>query len=86
VEFVVRAIREVGWAGFSVDTARTPLTNMGQTLLEPPDVAGWELGRGWFSTRGHDRAVYARVLDGWLGADSVSILGGNFRTGVPAII
>jgi hypothetical protein len=23
---------------------------MGQTLLEPPDVAGWELGRGWFST------------------------------------
>jgi uncharacterized protein (DUF1800 family) len=50
VEFVVRAIREVGWEGFSVDTARTPLTNMGQTLLEPPDVAGWELGRGWFST------------------------------------
>jgi uncharacterized protein (DUF1800 family) len=50
VEFVVRAIREVGWVGFSVDTARTPLTNMGQTLLEPPDVAGWELGRGRFST------------------------------------
>jgi uncharacterized protein (DUF1800 family) len=50
VEFVVRAIREVGWEGFSVDTARTPLTNMGQTLLEPPDVAGWELGRGWVST------------------------------------
>ena len=50
VEFVVRAIREVGWEGFSVNTARTPLTNMGQTLLEPPDVAGWDLGRGWFST------------------------------------
>jgi uncharacterized protein (DUF1800 family) len=50
VEFVVRAIREVGWEGLSVDTARTPLTNMGQTLFEPPDVAGWELGRGWFST------------------------------------
>jgi uncharacterized protein (DUF1800 family) len=50
VEFVVRAIREVGWEGFSVDTARTPLTNMGQTLFEPPDVAGWELGPGWFST------------------------------------
>jgi uncharacterized protein (DUF1501 family) len=32
------------------------------------------------------RAVYARVLDGWLGADSVSILGGNFRTSAPAII
>jgi hypothetical protein len=50
VEFVVRAIREVGWEGLSVDTARTPLTNMGQTLFEPPDVSGWELGRGWFST------------------------------------
>jgi len=50
IEFVVRAIREVGWQGFSVNSARTPLTNMGQTLFEPPDVAGWELGQGWFST------------------------------------
>ena len=50
VEFVVHAIREVGWQGFSVNSARTPLTNMGQTLFEPPDVAGWELGQGWFST------------------------------------
>ena len=50
VEFVVRAIREIGWSGLSVDSARTPLTNMGQTLFEPPDVAGWELGPGWFST------------------------------------
>ena len=32
------------------------------------------------------RSVYARVLDGWLGTDSVSILGGNFRSGAPAII
>jgi uncharacterized protein (DUF1800 family) len=50
VEFVARAIREVGWEGLSVDTARTPLANMGQTLFEPPDVAGWELGPAWFST------------------------------------
>ena len=49
-EFVARSIKEVGWSGFSVDTARTPLVNMGQTLFEPPDVNGWELGRGWFST------------------------------------
>jgi uncharacterized protein (DUF1800 family) len=49
-EFVARAIKETGWNGFSVDAARTPLTNMGQTLLEPPDVNGWDLGRGWFST------------------------------------
>ena len=49
-EFVVRAIKEVGWSGFSVNTALTPLVNMGQQLLEPPDVSGWELGRAWFTT------------------------------------
>jgi hypothetical protein len=32
------------------------------------------------------RSVYARVLDGWLGANSESILAGNFRSGAPAII
>jgi uncharacterized protein (DUF1501 family) len=31
------------------------------------------------------RSVYARVLDNWLGADSVGILGGNFKNG-PAIV
>jgi uncharacterized protein (DUF1800 family) len=50
VEFVVRAIKEVGWVGFSVNDALTPLANMGQQLFEPPDVAGWDLGRAWFST------------------------------------
>jgi uncharacterized protein (DUF1800 family) len=49
-EFVVRTIKEMGWSGFSVDTARVPLTNMGQTLFEPPNVAGWQLGRAWFGT------------------------------------
>ena len=32
------------------------------------------------------RSVYSRVLDGWLGVDSVSILGGDFRAGAPAIL
>jgi uncharacterized protein (DUF1501 family) len=32
------------------------------------------------------RAIYAKVLDGWLGADSVAILGGDFRAGAQAII
>ncbi len=50
VEYVVRAIKEIGWVGFSVNGALTPLVNMGQQLFEPPDVAGWELGGGWFST------------------------------------
>ncbi len=31
------------------------------------------------------RSVYAKVLDGWLGIDSVAVLGGNFRPGAPAI-
>jgi uncharacterized protein (DUF1501 family) len=32
------------------------------------------------------RAVYAKVLDSWLGTDSVPILGGNFQQGAPAIL
>ena len=49
-EFVVRTLKEVGWVGFSVGDALTPLSNMGQTLFDPPDVAGWDLGQSWFST------------------------------------
>jgi uncharacterized protein (DUF1800 family) len=49
-EFVVRAIKETGWNGLSVDAAMTPLVNMGQQLYEPPDVNGWALGPEWFST------------------------------------
>jgi hypothetical protein len=52
VEFVVRSIKEVGWQGFTVNNALTPLVNMGQQLFEPPDVNGWELGPGWFSSGG----------------------------------
>ena len=32
------------------------------------------------------RSVYARVLDGWLGASSTTILGGDFRAGAPGIV
>ena len=32
------------------------------------------------------RSVYAKVIDSWLGANSVDILGGEFRAGAPAII
>jgi uncharacterized protein (DUF1800 family) len=49
-EFVARSIKEVGWTGFSVNDALTPMANMGQQLFEPPDVAGWDLGPGWFSS------------------------------------
>ncbi len=50
VEFVVRAIKETGWTGFSLNSAMTPLTNMGQQLYEPPDVNGWATGPEWIST------------------------------------
>jgi uncharacterized protein (DUF1800 family) len=52
VEFVARSLKEVGMNGFTLSSALTPLLNMGQQLFEPPDVNGWELGRGWFSTGG----------------------------------
>ncbi len=51
-EYVVRMLKEVGYVGFSVNDAITPMLNMGQALYEPPDVNGWELGPGWFSTGG----------------------------------
>jgi uncharacterized protein (DUF1800 family) len=50
VEFAARAVKEVGFVGFSTEVMRTSLIAMGQTLFEPPDVNGWELGQGWFST------------------------------------
>jgi uncharacterized protein (DUF1800 family) len=50
VEFVVRAIKDVGWVGFSVNDALSPLANMGQVLYDPPDVSGWDAGQTWFAT------------------------------------
>jgi uncharacterized protein (DUF1800 family) len=50
VEFVVRAIKDIGWIGYSLGDALMPLSNMGQTLFDPPDVAGWDLGESWFSS------------------------------------
>ena len=50
VEFVVRAVKDIGWTGFSVADAITPILNMGMSLYDPPDVAGWDQGQSWFST------------------------------------
>jgi uncharacterized protein (DUF1800 family) len=68
VEFVVRALKDIGWMGFSVNDALTPLSNMGQILYEPPDVAGWDAGESWFSTG----AMLARM-------NFASTLAGNQR-------
>ena len=32
------------------------------------------------------RAVYARVIDAWLGADSAAVLGSNFQASAPAFL
>jgi uncharacterized protein (DUF1800 family) len=50
VEYVARALKEIGPAAFPLNSALSPLSNMGQQLFEPPDVAGWERGTAWFST------------------------------------
>lgn len=57
VEFVVRAMKDWGWTGFSLNSTLTPLANMGQILYEPPDVAGWDQGQQWFSSG----AMLARI-------------------------
>jgi hypothetical protein len=43
-------LKDIGWSGFSVNDALTPMSNMGQILFEPPDVSGWDAGQSWFST------------------------------------
>ena len=50
IEYVIRSIKEIGFLGYSVNDTLTPLVTMGQTLYEPPDVSGWDLGTWWFST------------------------------------
>jgi uncharacterized protein (DUF1501 family) len=32
------------------------------------------------------RSVYAKILDSWLGSNSVSVLGGDYRAGAPAFL
>jgi uncharacterized protein (DUF1800 family) len=65
VEFTIRAIKDVGWQGLSLNDARVALGNMGQVLFDPPDVAGWETGQSWFSTGAMlSRMNYASALAG----------------------
>jgi len=64
-EYVVRSLKETGWTGFSVNSALTPMSNMGQQLYEPPDVNGWDTGSGWISTSSMlSRMNFAATLAG----------------------
>ncbi|MGE0360382.1 MAG: DUF1501 domain-containing protein [Vicinamibacterales bacterium] len=56
------------------------------TLRQDPSNPDLENNAGDVRHETDFRAVYAKVLDAWLGADSVSILGADFRGGSPAIL
>ena len=51
-----------------------------------PDNPTLENGGGDVTYETDFRSVYAKVLDGWMGADSAPILGGNFRANAPAFL
>jgi len=51
-----------------------------------PDNSTLENAGGDVTYETDFRSVYAKVLDGWMGADSTAILGGNFRVNAPAFI
>ena len=54
--------------------------------LPIPQTRRWRMAATTCATRPISAAVYARVIDNWLGADSVGILGGNFRGGSPEFL
>lgn len=49
-EYVVRALKEVGWVSMGANQVVFSMAGMGQSLFDPPSVGGWRLGRAWFST------------------------------------
>lgn len=55
-------------------------------LRQDPANPGLENAAGDVRYETDFRSVYARVLDDWLGANSVNILGADFRGGAPAIL
>jgi uncharacterized protein (DUF1501 family) len=55
-------------------------------LRGTPDNATLENGGNDVHYETDFRSVYAKVIDSWLGGDSVPILGGNYRGGAPAIL
>jgi uncharacterized protein (DUF1501 family) len=57
-------------ASLSPDPANQTLENRGTDVRHETDF----------------RSVYARVIDHWLGADSVAVLGGDFRSGSPEFL
>src|SRR5688500_15372908 len=81
VEFIARALKEVGSSGFMLNKALGPLSNMGQQLFEPPDVARWERGPAWFTTAAMlARMNFAAVLTSRQRNDIAAAAVGNGAT------
>ena len=55
-EFVVRAMKEVGWTRLLGQQRADAAVNMGQQLFEPPDVNGWDARAGLVLERRDARA------------------------------
>ena len=81
VEFVARALKELAYTGFPLNSVLAPLVNMGQQLFEPPDVNGWERGTAWFSTAAMlARMNFASSLIGRQRNEIASAANGNGAT------
>jgi uncharacterized protein (DUF1800 family) len=50
-ELIPRSLKEIGCSDFGADLAVFNMIAMGQTLCDPPDVAGWRYGRSWIQHR-----------------------------------
>jgi uncharacterized protein (DUF1501 family) len=64
-------------------TVRGGLYGTAADLRQDPSNPTLENNAGDVKFETDFRSVYARVIDGWLGSNSINILGGDFRAGAP---
>jgi uncharacterized protein (DUF1501 family) len=67
-------------------TVRGGIYGTAASLRAAPDNPTLENNSGDVRHETDFRSVYARVIDDWLGASSVTILGGDFRTSAPEFL
>jgi uncharacterized protein (DUF1501 family) len=67
-------------------TVRGGLYGTAASLSQDPANPTLENNAGDVKYETDFRSVYAKVIDSWLGANSVDILQGNFRSGAPNIL
>ena len=67
-------------------TVRGGLYGTAANLSQDPGNPTLENNAGDVKYETDFRSIYAKVIDGWLGADSVNILQGDFKAGAPNIL